>query len=102
MNKISVAIGHFENTDMNAARVLAKRAIKLLQNSGTELSDKNVLFFTDTGRLTKSTITEHSEVNKSTKNRHFFDFRYTSAFPPFFRRSGVIFMWSESCKEQDF
>jgi len=35
--------GHTDNADRNAALVIKKRAIKLILNSGTELSDKGVL-----------------------------------------------------------
>jgi putative transposase len=35
--------GHTENADKNAARVIGKRAIKLILDSGTELSSKGVL-----------------------------------------------------------
>ena len=41
--------GHQDNADRNAARVLKKRAIKLIINSGTELSERGVLRL-DTGR----------------------------------------------------
>ncbi len=44
------ACGHRDNADHNAALVLKKRAIKLLQHSGTELSAKGVLSLVDTGR----------------------------------------------------
>jgi hypothetical protein len=35
--------GHTENADRNAAEVIKKRAIKLILNSGTELSQRGVL-----------------------------------------------------------
>jgi ribosomal protein L37AE/L43A len=35
--------GHTENADKNASRVIGKRAIKLILDSGTELSSKGVL-----------------------------------------------------------
>ncbi|MCB9061834.1 MAG: transposase [Halobacteriovoraceae bacterium] len=38
-----VSCGHMDNADRNAAKVIKKRAVKLLLNSGTELSDKGVL-----------------------------------------------------------
>lgn len=45
-----LSCGHRDNADRNAALVLKKRAINLLQNSGTELSDKGVLSLSDIGR----------------------------------------------------
>ena len=44
-----LSCGHRDNADRNAALVLKKRAIKLLQHSGTELSAKGVLSLVDTG-----------------------------------------------------
>jgi putative transposase len=44
------ACGHRDNADHNAALVLKKRAINLLQHSGMELSAKGVLSLVDTGR----------------------------------------------------
>jgi len=48
--------GRKENADKNAADVLQKRAIKLIQHSGSELSEKGVLYLPDKGRgaLSKS------------------------------------------------
>jgi putative transposase len=42
--------GHLDNADRNASLVIKKRAIKLIQHSGTELSDRGVLLSSDTGR----------------------------------------------------
>ncbi len=44
------ACGHRDHADHSAARVLKKRAINLILNSGTELSAKGVLFLPDRGR----------------------------------------------------
>jgi putative transposase len=43
-----VCCGHSDNADHNAAKVIKKRAIKLIMDSGTELSSKGVLL--DKGR----------------------------------------------------
>ena len=43
--------GHTDNADKNAAEVIKKRAIKLILNSGTELSKRGVLL--DSGRGAK-------------------------------------------------
>ena len=40
--------GHSDNADHNAAKVIKKRAINLIINSGTELSSKGILL--DRGR----------------------------------------------------
>jgi putative transposase len=40
---LCVRCGHADNADRNAALVIKKRAIKLILDSGTELSDKGVL-----------------------------------------------------------
>jgi len=45
-----LACGHRDNADRNAALVLKKRAINLVRHSGTELSEKGVLFLSDIGR----------------------------------------------------
>ena len=42
--------GNVDNADRNASLVIKKRAIQLIQHSGTELSDKGVLTLSDTGR----------------------------------------------------
>jgi putative transposase len=42
--------GNVDNADQNASLVIKKRAIRLIQDSGTELSDKGVLILSDTGR----------------------------------------------------
>ena len=46
---VCLGCGHRENADVNAAKVLKKRAINLIQDSGTELSQRGVLR-RDTGR----------------------------------------------------
>ena len=43
--------GYFENADINASKVIKKRAINLILNSGTELSKRGVLL--DKGRGAK-------------------------------------------------
>lgn len=48
-----ISCGYRDNADRNAALVLKKRAIDLLTHSGSELSDKNVLFLSDIGRGAK-------------------------------------------------
>lgn len=45
-----VSCGHSDNADRNAALVIAKRAIKLITHSGTELSDRGVLYVRDQGK----------------------------------------------------
>jgi putative transposase len=52
--------GKKENADKNAGRVLKKRAIKLIQHSGSELSGEGVLSLPDIGRgaLSKSKRTK--------------------------------------------
>lgn len=42
--------GHIDNADRNASLVIKKRAIQLILNTGTVLSDKGVLTLSDTGR----------------------------------------------------
>lgn len=42
--------GHTDNADHNAAEVIKKRAIRLLLNSGSELSKRGVLLLSDSGR----------------------------------------------------
>ncbi len=42
--------GHTDNADHNAAEVIKKRAISLISNSGSELSKRGVLSFSDSGR----------------------------------------------------
>ena len=42
--------GHFDNADRNASLVIKKRAIRLILDTGTVLSDKGVLTSSDTGR----------------------------------------------------
>jgi putative transposase len=42
--------GHTDNADHNAAEVIKKRAIGLISNSGSELSKRGVLSFSDSGR----------------------------------------------------
>ena len=46
---LCVSCGHTDNADLNAAKVIKQRAIKLILNSGTELSKRGVLSF-DSGR----------------------------------------------------
>ncbi len=50
--------GHRDNADRNAALVLKKRAIKLLANSGTELSERGVMFLPDIGCGVQSKTSE--------------------------------------------
>ncbi len=45
--------GHTDNADHNAAEVIKKRAISLIFNSGSELSDRGVLSLSDSGRGAK-------------------------------------------------
>ena len=48
---VCVSCGHTDNADKNASEVIKKRAIKLILDSGTELSERGVLF--DSGRGAK-------------------------------------------------
>ena len=48
---ICESCGHTDNADQNAAKVIKNRAIKLILNSGTELSKRGVLL--DSGRGAK-------------------------------------------------
>ena len=64
--------GYRENADRNAARVLKKRTIELILNSGTELSDKNVLFLPDIGRGDQSKTScrrTRSKVDEASKKK---------------------------------
>jgi len=45
-----LACGHTDNADYNAAKVIKRRAIQLILNSGTELSTRGVLSPIDKGR----------------------------------------------------
>lgn len=45
--------GHTDNADHNAAEVIKKRAINLILDSGSELSDRGVLSLSDSGRGAK-------------------------------------------------
>jgi putative transposase len=47
---VCVSCGYSDNADRNAALVIAKRAIKLITYSGTELSDRDVLYARDQGK----------------------------------------------------
>ena len=49
---LCVSCGHTDNADLNAAKVIKKRAIDLILNSGTELSERGVLLL-DSGRGAK-------------------------------------------------
>ena len=40
---LCLSCGHTDNADNNAARVIKKRAIKLVMDSGTELTEKGLL-----------------------------------------------------------
>lgn len=46
--------GHSDNADHNAVLVIKKRAIKLILNSGTELSERGVLLDNGRGAVTKT------------------------------------------------
>ena len=59
------ACGKTENADLNAARVIKKRAIKLILHSGTELSDKGLLTLSDKGRGDRSK-TKQAKANLAT------------------------------------
>ena len=65
--------GHTDNADKNAAEVIKKRAIKLILNSGTELSKRGVLL--DSGRGAKVKVrrgkskSTHAVVSKRQKRR---------------------------------
>ncbi len=50
---ICESCGHTDNADHNAAEVIKKRAIKLLRNSGTELSERGVLFDSGCGAIVR-------------------------------------------------
>ena len=65
-----LSCGHRDNADRNAALVLKKRTINLLQNSGTELSDRGVLSLSDIERrvLSKtSKLTSKKQGRRSAK-----------------------------------
>ncbi len=47
---LCIACGHTDNADFNAAKVIKLRAIRLLTNSGTELSSRGVLSSGGIGR----------------------------------------------------
>ncbi|MBF0440291.1 MAG: transposase [Oligoflexales bacterium] len=49
-----VSCGHTDNADHNAAEVIKKRAIKLILDSGTELSKRGVLLDTGRGAINKT------------------------------------------------
>lgn len=49
-----VCCGHSDNADRNAAEVIKKRAIKLIMDSGTELSNKGVLMDNGCGATHKT------------------------------------------------
>ena len=63
--------GHTDNADKNAAEVIKKRAIKLILNSGTELSKRGVLL--DSGRGAKvrrgKSKSTHAVASKRQKRR---------------------------------
>ena len=48
------ACGHTDNADHNAAKVIKKRAIKLILDSGTELSSKGILLDKGRGAVDKT------------------------------------------------
>jgi putative transposase len=52
--------GHAENADINAAKVIKKRAINLIKHSGTELSKTGVLTNPDIG---------HGDTDKSLEGK---------------------------------
>ena len=47
---LCLSCGHTDNADVNASKVIKKRAIQLILNSGTELSKSGVLSLSDSGR----------------------------------------------------
>jgi transposase len=51
--------GHTDNADANAAKVIKKRAIKALLDSGTELSERGVLI-----PIRHRTLSQHKTENK--------------------------------------
>ena len=52
--------GHAENADLNAAKVIKKRAINLIKHSGTELSKTGVLTNPDIG---------HGDISKTLEGK---------------------------------
>jgi putative transposase len=68
---------HRDNADNNAAKIIKKRAIKLIRDSGTELSERGVLRRrTDTGqgagnktRKANACRAAGDELSKKTKNK---------------------------------
>ena len=58
---LCLSCGHTDNADINAAKIIKKRAIQLILNSGTELSKRGVLSLSDSGRGDKVRRKESSE-----------------------------------------
>ncbi len=64
--------GHRDNADHNAACVLKRRAIKLLLNFGTKLSERNVLYLPDIGRGDQSKTSKRrrrSRIDEASKKK---------------------------------
>jgi len=60
-----LSCGHIDNADRNAARVIKKRALKLLLYSGTELSSRGVLLDIERGAINK---TQRAKANCAKSN----------------------------------
>jgi putative transposase len=54
--------GNIDNADRNASLVIKQRAINLILNTGTVLSERGVLTFSDTGRGAKSQSSKDSSL----------------------------------------
>lgn len=63
--------GHSENADRNAAEVIKKRAINLILDSGTELSERGVLLDTGRGaaRKTRGANANRARSNEASKKK---------------------------------
>jgi putative transposase len=65
--------GYTDNADHNAAKVIKKRAIKLILHSGTELSERGVLLDNGRGAVSKTqrakaTSARSNEASKKKSN----------------------------------